>query len=58
MDRPTHVTYYYENGAVQICNLNNYILYNIKGRMRSKAELFNIFADTAHDLGAVRFEMF
>ena len=58
MDIPTHVTYYFENGAKQVWSINNYVMYNIRGRMKSRAELNGIFSDTAHDIGAVGFELF
>jgi hypothetical protein len=57
METPTHVTYHFENGAKQICIINEKVLCNVKGRQRSYNELFDIFATTAHDLGAVKFEL-
>ena len=57
MDTPNIVTYYFENGAKQICNINDYILYNMKGKLRSRSELNEIFASIAHDIGAVNFEI-
>lgn len=51
------VTYYFENGAKQICAINDKVIYNMKGRLRSKQELFDIFSTTAHDIGAVKFEL-
>lgn len=57
MEIPTHVTYHFENGAKQIWKLNDQVLYNSRGRMKSRDELFNLFADTAHDIGAVKFEL-
>lgn len=57
MEIPTHVTYHFENGAKQICKINDKVIYNVRGRLRSKSELLELFADTAHDLGAVKFEL-
>jgi hypothetical protein len=57
MDIPNTVTYHFENGAKQICSINDKVIYNVKGRLRSRNELYDIFATTAHDLGAIKFEI-
>jgi hypothetical protein len=57
MDVPTTVTYHFENGAKQICAINDKVIYNVKGRLRNRNELLDIFTTTAHDLGAIKFEL-
>lgn len=57
MEIPTTVTYYFENGAKQVCNISERVIYNVKGRLRSESELNDIFATTAHDLGAIEFKL-
>lgn len=52
----TTVTYYFENGAKQVSNINNHIYKDEKGRTRSKEQIIEIFKATAWDLGAIKFE--
>jgi len=57
MDVPTTVTYHFADGTKQICAINDFVIYHTKGRLKSMAELEQIFATTAHDIGAIKFEL-
>lgn len=53
----TTVTYHFENGSKQVSSINNAILKDEKGRTRSEQQIMKVFADTCHDLGAIKFEV-
>lgn len=53
----TTVTYIFADGTKQVCQINNAIKYNEKGRLRSPLEIIKVFETTAHDLGAISFEL-
>lgn len=57
MDNLTTVTYYFEDGTKQISNINNAILKDEKGRLRSETQINKVFEDTMWDLGAIKFEL-
>ena len=53
----TTVTYYFEDGGKQVSSINNAVLKDEKGRTRSEQQIMKVFEDTAHDLGAIKFEV-
>lgn len=53
----TTVTYYFEDGTKQVSSINSAILKDEKGRTRSQQQIMKVFEDTAHDLGAIKFEV-
>lgn len=57
MDKLTTVTYYFEDGTKQVSSVNNAIYKDEKGRTRSEEQIMKVFEDTAHDLGAIKFEV-
>ena len=57
MSELTTVTYHFEDGGKQVSSVNNAILKDEKGRTRSEEQIMKVFEDTAHDLGAIRFEV-
>lgn len=57
MDKLTTVTYYFEDGTKQVSSINNAIYKDEKGRTRSEEQIMKVFEDTAHDLGAIKFEV-
>jgi hypothetical protein len=50
------VTYGFADGTYQVCNINEQVAFNEKGRRRSIGEISKIFEDTAHDMGAISFK--
>jgi hypothetical protein len=52
-----HVTYIYENGVKQRQPINKSTFYNDKKRDKNLDDVLEVFEDTAHDLGAVSFEL-
>ncbi len=57
MDKLTTVTYYFEDDTKQVSSINNAVYKDEKGRTRSEEQIMKVFEDTAHDLGAIRFEV-
>jgi hypothetical protein len=57
MEELTTVTYHFEDGGKQVSSINNAILRDDKGRLRSEQQIMKVFEDTAHDLGAIKFEV-
>ena len=57
MDKLTTVTYHFEDGGKQVSSINNAVLKDEKGRTRSEQQIMKVFEDTAHDLGAIKFEV-
>lgn len=57
MDKLTTVTYHFEDGGKQVSSINNAILRDDKGRLRSEQQIMKVFEDTCHDLGAIKFEV-
>lgn len=57
MDKFTTVTYHFEDGGKQVSSINNAILKDDKGRTRSEEQIMKVFETTAHDLGAIKFEV-
>lgn len=53
----TTVTYHFENGSKQVSSIGNAVLFDEKHRKRSKEQIMKVFEDTAHDLGAIKFEV-
>lgn len=53
----TTVTYHFEDGGKQVCNIGNAILRDEKGKLRSEQQIMKVFEDTTHDLGATKFEL-
>ena len=51
------VVYNFASGAKQVATIGHKTLFNEKGRRRTQGELHSIFATTAHDLGAISFEL-
>lgn len=56
MEELNTVTYHFENGSKQVCNIGNAVLLDEKGRKRSKEQIEKVFADTMWDLRAQSFE--
>ena len=57
MSELTTVTYHFEDGGKQVSSINNAVLKDEKGRLRSEEQIMKVFEDTAHDLGAIKFEV-
>lgn len=57
MEKFTTVTYHFEDGTKQINNINNSVLKDEKGRLRSEAQIMKVFEDTMWDLGAIKFKV-
>ncbi len=57
MDKLTTVTYHFEDGGKQVSSINNAILKDDKGRLRSEQQIMKVFEDTCHDLCAIKFEI-
>jgi hypothetical protein len=57
MEGLTTVTYHFEDGGKQVSSINNAILRDDKGRLRSEQQIMKVFEDTCHDLGAIKFEV-
>jgi len=57
MDKLTTVTYHFEDGGKQVSSINNAILRDDKGRLRSQQQIMKVFEDTCWDLGAIKFEL-
>jgi len=57
MDELTTVTYHFEDGCKQVCKINNAVLRDDKGRLRSQQQIMKVFEDTMWDLGAIKFEV-
>mgnify|MGYP003504966387 FL=1 len=57
MSEFTTVTYHFEDGGKQVSSINNAVLKDEKGRTRSEQQIMKVFEDTAHDLGAIKFEV-
>ncbi len=57
MDKFTTVTYHFEDGGKQVSSINNAIYKDDKGRTRSEQQIMEVFETTAHDLGAIKFEV-
>ena len=57
MSELTTVTYHFEDGTKQVSSINNAIYKDEKGRTRSEQQIMKVFEDTAHDLGAIKFEV-
>jgi hypothetical protein len=53
----TTVTYHFEDGTKQVSQINKAVLRDEKGRLRSQEQIMKVFDDTAHDLGAIKFEL-
>lgn len=53
----TTVTYHFEDGGKQVANIGNAVLKDEKGRTRSQQQIMEVFETTAHDLGAIKFEV-
>lgn len=49
------VTYHFEDGTKQVCQINSKILVDEKGRKRSESQILNVFETTAWDLGATSY---
>lgn len=57
MNIPTTVTYIFEGDSKQVSAIGEKALLNEKGRLKSEAEMHHMFATTAHDLGAISYEL-
>jgi len=57
MSELTTVTYHFEDGTKQVSSINNAVYKDEKGRTRSEQQIMKVFADTCHDLGAIKFEV-
>ena len=57
MDKLTTVTYHFEDDGKQVSSINNAILRDEKGRLRSQQQIMKVFEDICHDLGAIKFEV-
>lgn len=57
MNKFTTVTYHFEDVSKQVSSINNAIYTDEKGRTRSEEQIIKIFETTAHDLGAIKFEL-
>ena len=53
----TTVTYHFEDGGKQVSSINNAVLKDEKGRLRSEEQIMKVFEDTMWDLGATKFEV-
>lgn len=53
----TTVTYHFEDGTKQVSRINKEVLRDEKGKLRSEEQIMKVFNDTAHDLGAIKFEV-
>lgn len=53
----TTVTYHFEDGTKQVSQINNKVLFDEKGRKRSKVQIIKVFEDTMWDLKAIKFEI-
>ena len=53
----TTVTYHFEDGGKQLSSINNAILKDEKGRLRSEQQIMKVLEDTMWDLGAIKFEV-
>lgn len=51
------VTYHFEDGTKQVSQINNKVLFDEKGRKRSKEQIIKVFEDTMWDLKAIKFEI-
>ena len=51
------VVYHFADGTKQIVTIGRQTLFDQKGRRRTQGEIHSIFSTTAHDLGAVSFEL-
>lgn len=57
MSELTTVTYHFEDGGKQVSSIGNAVLKDDKGRTRSEEQIMKVFETTAHDLGAIKFEL-
>ena len=57
MNELTTVTYHFEDGGKQVSSINNAIYKDEKGRTRSEEQIMKVFETTAHELGAIKFEV-
>jgi hypothetical protein len=57
MDSGYNVVYNFADGTKQICAIGQKSLFDAKGRRKTKGELESMFATTAHDIGAISFEL-
>lgn len=53
----TTITYHFKDGGKQVSSINNAVLKDDKGRLRSESQIMKIFEDTMWDLGAIKFEV-
>ena len=42
---------------IMLSSINNAVLKDEKGRLRSEEQIMKVFETTAHDLGAIKFEV-
>ena len=49
------VTYHFEDGTKQVCQISNKILFDEKGKKRSESQILNVFETTMWDLGATSY---
>lgn len=57
MDKLSTVTYHFEDGTKQVSQINDKVLFDEKGRKRSKEQIIKVFKDTMWDLKAIKFEI-
>lgn len=50
------VTYSFADGTKQVSSINSTIFLNEKGKQLNLNSVMEVFQDTAHDLGAIKFE--
>ena len=51
------VTYHFKDGTRQVSEISKNVFINEKGRQRELHEVVKIFETTAHDLGAISYEL-